>query len=125
MVVAGTGCDAGKIVKPKCRQKPLILNAPRVDRAPAFEPYGNLRSQVPKPGTSKGVRHEATGVHYPFRRRGGILAARGARAAAGFAGNWNPGELRCEWLDRKWRPSRRLPAGAEGAWLRRGRECCT
>jgi hypothetical protein len=38
-----------------------------------------------------GVSHEATRVHIGSRRRGGV-AARGARAAAGDAGDWVPWE---------------------------------
>src|SRR5439155_19919586 len=34
------------------------------------------------------VGHEAAGVHHATRRHGGGVAARGARAAGGYAGGW-------------------------------------
>src|SRR5215831_1168212 len=40
-----------------------------------------------------GRSHETAGIHYPVRRRRGVVAARRPRAAAGDAGDWLPWRL--------------------------------
>jgi hypothetical protein len=52
-------------------------------------------------GTMPGVAHEAARISRCARRRGGGVAARGARAAAGDAGDWGLAtiEIRSDFAD--------------------------
>src|SRR5262249_18822209 len=60
------------------------------------------------------IRFETARVHHAARRRGGSLAARGARAATGDAGDWVPSQPVAGCVPRY---AARISPGAEGGGL--------
>src|SRR5262245_39269359 len=67
-----------------------------------------------------GSGNAAARLHQAFGWRGGNLAARGARATAGHAGNRIPQQPIAQRVLRE--QSTRISPGPEGNWLYRGRE---
>src|SRR5262245_17247859 len=50
-------------------------------------PFGGIVAGIAQAGGRPDVRHKTARLHHAARRRGGV-AARGARAAVGDAGDW-------------------------------------